>query len=389
MLLYTFILILLSFGVYHFDYRKNILLKSTFYFFVFIVSTLMMGLRYRVGGDALVYEGMYHYLPNLNNISNYIRNFHNTNNFQPGYLYFVAVCKSIEPDYYFYQFIHSIIFNSIYFWFIKKNSKVPFTSLFISYIFLVYFYFGFEIQREMFCICCFLLSYNYFLNNKWLPYYIICSFAIVFHISAIFLLFLPFFKIINFSTRLIWFSLILSVPILLSKLIFIDLIKVFLITESMKTKGEMYSEIEFSVLGILFFYFTRVIVFVPFLIYYSKNKIFEKRYDWLFISIFWLSIFSQVMVGFDRLINYLYIPLVLFFADFLHNKQYVFTNFLGRKMVNLSCYLFLFSIIWIKCFIANFNNKYFFYYVYFPYESVFDKVETKGREDYIEVMWSQ
>ena len=42
MLLYTFILILLSFGVYHFDYRKNILLKSTFYFFVFIVSTLMM-----------------------------------------------------------------------------------------------------------------------------------------------------------------------------------------------------------------------------------------------------------------------------------------------------------------------------------------------------------
>ncbi|WP_265427124.1 EpsG family protein [Chryseobacterium sp. YIM B08800] len=387
MLIYSIIFILLLFGVFHFDYKKNTFLRNFYYFFVFIVCTLMMGLRYKVGGDSLTYEYIYKYLPNINNFFQYTFSDHNENNFQPSYLLFVALCKIIDKGYYFYQFIHAIIFNVVFFMFIKKYSKQPFTAIFIAYIFIVYFYFGYEIQREMFSICCFLLSYKYFIKNKWIPYYLFCIIAFSFHISAVFLFFLPFAKLLKLTKNLIIFSLIASIPILIGRVIFIDFIKILLVTESMQKKGEGYSEIEFSILGTIFFYFVRVIVFIPFLFYYAKNKVEENLYDWMLILILWISILSQVMIGFDRLNNYLYIPLIVFISNFLYEKSFKFKSYFLKKTVILSCFLFLFSIIWIKFFTANIDNKYFFYKVYFPYESVLDKKNTKEREMYLIKMW--
>ena len=388
MFVYTILLFLLLFGCFHFDYRKNTVLKSFYFFAIFIFCTLMTGLRYRVGGDALAYEDYFSSYPDLRSYMYFLNHDNEYFGYQPLYLLFVAACKSISPDYYFYQFLHSVVFNSVFFWFINRYSKYKFTTVLICYVFLLYFYLGYEIQREIFAICCFLIAYKYFLKNRWLPYYLMCIMAFTFHISAIFLFILPFFKLIKFTKRFLVISLIISVPLLFSKLLFIDLLKVILITDSMQKKGEAYSELDFSILGILFFYFIRVIVFIPFLFYYSKNRSKENNYDWMFASLLWMSILSQVMVGFDRVNNYIYLPFVIFIADLAYTNKNNFRFLFGKRLVILSAFLFIFSIIGVKLLVANIGNRYYYYSVYFPYESIFDKKITRERERYIKEMWN-
>ncbi|GGG53304.1 hypothetical protein GCM10007332_13710 [Epilithonimonas arachidiradicis] len=156
----------------------------------------------------------------------------------------------------------------------------------------------------------------------------------------------------------------------------------------MQKKGEAYSEMEFSILGILFFYFVRVIVFIPFLFYYSKNKLRDKNFDWMFVGLLWMSILSQVMVGFDRVSNYIYLPFIIFVTHVIYNKKEWVNTFFGKKAIISSLYLFIFSIIGVKLLVANIDNKYYYYSVYFPYESVLDKKETKARERFIREMWA-
>ncbi|RMZ59322.1 EpsG family protein [Chryseobacterium nematophagum] len=387
MLAYSALLLLLVFGVFHYDFKENKFFKGIYYFIILVTGILVTGLRYRVGGDALSYEDYFSYLPDLDHYWHYITK-KNYEGYQPGWLLFVAFCKSINPDYYYYQFLHSVVFNSVFFWFFWKHSQKPFTCILICYFFLLYFYFGFEIQREMFGICCSLIAYNFFLKNKWIPYYILCTLAFAFHISAVFLFLLPFFKLVKFTNRILVISLLISLPLLFGKVYFIDFLKILLITESMQKKGEGYSEMEFSVLGILFFYFVRVVVFIPFLYSYAKNKI-EDKYDWLILGLFWIAILSQVMVGFDRLNNYLYLPFVLYLADFLYNKKYILRSSFYKNVATISACLFLFSIIQVKFFVGNVDNKYFYYSVYFPYESILDKTRTPARERFMVEYWSQ
>ncbi|MNK84515.1 hypothetical protein D3C87_1043660 [compost metagenome] len=389
MLVYTILLFILIFGVFHFDYRQKKVLQGGYYFFVFLYCTLMAGLRYRVGGDALAYEDYFSSYPDLNSYFYFLSHDNEYFGYQPLYVLFVAACKSIDPDYYFYQLMHSIVFNIVLFWFIKKYASRPFTTILILYIFMLYFYFGYEIQREMFAISCFLIAYKYFMKNKWIPYYLICTVGFFFHISATFLFILPLFKLIQFSKRNLIILVIISVPLLFSKFIFTDLIKVLLVTESMQSKGEKYSEIEFSVVGILFFYVVRFVVFIPFLYFYAKNKVKDNKYNWMFFTLTIMAILSQVMVGFDRLSNYIYIPFVIYVVDMLYDRstEFSFRNKYQRNTIVLSLYLFLFSIIGVKFFVANIDNKYFYYSVYFPYGSVEDKVKSPERERFIYEMW--
>jgi hypothetical protein len=56
MFIYTLLLVLLLFGIFHFDIRKNTFLDKFYFLLLFVFFVLMTGLRYRVGGDALLYE---------------------------------------------------------------------------------------------------------------------------------------------------------------------------------------------------------------------------------------------------------------------------------------------------------------------------------------------
>ncbi len=382
---YFLILFFLAFGVFHYDLKGNKYFKNLYYFITFLLFVLLCGLRYRVGGDSLLYENYYHFFPKIGDYLDYLEN-DNFFGYQPLWLLLVAACKSINPDYYFYQFIHSIIFNSVFFWFIKKKSSKPFTVLLIFFCSLIYLYFGYEIQREILAICCFLIGYESFTKNKWFTYYICAILAFLFHISGIILLILPLFKLIHFNKKLITVVLIVSIPLILAKTFFYDFLSLLLFTESMQKKGAGYSETEFSISGILLFYFIRVVLFLPFLFYYAKVK-FEKM-DWLFSAFLFTSVLSQVMVGFDRLINYLYIPFIVVIVEFIYDKELVFANIIREKIIKLGLYAGIFFVIGIKLFLGNFGST-MYYSIFFPYENTFDRKENKMRETYLIKLWSQ
>lgn len=384
-MIYLLIFFICLFGIFHYEIRNKALFLKPYYFLLFVICTLMTGLRYRVGGDALLYENYFFVYPTLKNYLYFIE-FKNSMNYQPLWILLVAVCKTINPDYYFYQFVHSVIFNSVLFWFLWKYSIKPFTCLFILFINLLYLYYGFEIQREILAICCFLLSYGFFKNNKWFYYYGFVILAFFFHISAVILIFLPFFKLIKFSRKFVFLSIIISIPLIIGKTVFYDVLSSLFFTEAMSERGNVYLGFQFSGSGIVFFYFLRVLVFLPFLLYFAKNRT-SDEHNWLLSSFLVLSILSQVLVGFDRLLNYIYIPLIIFVVDFIYD-QTLNINAIKRKILLSGVIVGFSGILLIKLFISNYGNSN-YYSVFFPYESVFDKHKTPQRERYLIELWRQ
>ncbi|SKB87488.1 EpsG family protein [Soonwooa buanensis] len=385
MVVYIVLFLLVGFGALHFDILKRKHFMNPYFIFVGVFCTLMVGLRYRVGGDALVYEDYYYLYPDISNYLYFID--HKVFlNYQPLWVLFVAICKTFNSDYYFYQFMYSVVFNMIWLWFIKKHSNNPFTVLFILVINLLYFYFGYEVQREMFAISCFLLGYDSFQKNKWIKYYIFAIIAFYFHISATILFIMPFFKLIKFTNKFIIISILVSIPLIVGKTLFYDLISALYVTESMQERGEVYSKVGFSVSGVLFFYFLRVIVFLPFLFYSVKIKKGNSN-DWLLAAFLVLSLLSQVLVGFDRMLNYIYIPIIIYFVDLIYSEMKLLYH-VKANFIKLSFHVGLFGILLVKLFISNYGN-YHYYSVFFPYGSIFEKEKNTERENYLIKLWKQ
>lgn len=387
MLIYSIVFLLLLFGVFHYDHRKNIFLGNVYYFLVFTVMTLMTGLRYRTGGDSLMYEDYYPYLPNLDDLLHFISS-DTALNYQPLYLLFVALCKVFSPDYYFYQMMHALVVNSVIFWFIQRNTRYRYTVLLLMYFFLIYFYFSFEVQREILGVCCFLLAFQYFEKNNWIVYYLFAVVAFFFHISAIILFILPLFKIIIFTRRFIILTVIATFPLIFLKEYLFSIFEIFLVTETMQTKGEVYSEVEFSIVGVLSFYFVRVVVALPFLFASVKNR-FSKH--WLLAAYLVLAISAQIMVGFDRFMNYIYLPFFIYitesiYTQFGHQK----ISWLKRRFIVVAVMLHLFFILDYKVVMdMGVTNRARYQAVFFPYESVFEKEKNSERENFMRELWKR
>lgn len=387
MVIYSIILFLIIFGIINYDFRKNSFLGNFYYFLVFAVMTIMTGMRYRVGGDSLQYDDYFKYFPTLAELQDFVAN-DKSFSYQPLYLLFVALCKTVSADYYFYQMVHSVVVNAVIFWFVRKNSDFKYTVLLFLYIFLFYFYFTFEIQREIFAICCFLLGFEFFKKSKWIPYYALAVTAFFFHISAIILFALPLFKLIKFNRKFIVLTIIFTLPLIFLKGPLYSLLEVFFVSEAIQNKGETYSKLDFSIVGILSYYFVRVIIILPFLLLAAKYKM---KNDWLLAAFLVLSISSQIMVGFDRFLNYLYIPYIIFAVDCIVVKlRELPISLLKRNFVVLAILLNLFFVINYKIVLdMNITNRARYQAVFFPYGSTLDKEKNVERENFIRELWDR
>lgn len=386
MFVYTVVFLVLLFGVFHFDYRNKKFGKNVYVFVVFVLMSLMVGLRYRVGGDALSYENNFVYMPDLPDFFPFIQR-DVSFNYQPLYLLFIAICKSINPEYVFYQLIHAIVVNIIVMRFIYKNSTKFFTSVFLLYGLCIYFYFTYDIQREILAICCFLLGFRYFQHNKWFPYYVFAVLGFLFHISASILFVLPFFKLVKLKKSTIYIIIAVSFALSFAKTYFYDFISIFFITESIAEKGKIYSELDFSIAGLVFFFVGRVFFLLPIVFYYTKHK--DEKMDTIITVFFILSCLCQVMVGFDRMLNYVTIPFIICFSHFIYSPN-VFRFKLSKKFVIFSTYICLFYYICIKI-VMDFNvtDRARYQAVFFPYSSVFDKETYPEREQFMIELWKR
>ena len=85
---------------------------------------------------------------------------------EPLFIFFVALIKSTINDFiFFFQIVHSIIINSVVFWFISSNTKNKFTAVFLYFLFL-YVLVNMEIAREALAVSVFLVSVKFLQNKK-------------------------------------------------------------------------------------------------------------------------------------------------------------------------------------------------------------------------------
>ena len=95
----------------------------------------------------------------------------------------MALIKSTINDFIFFQIVHSIIINSVVFWFISSNTKNKFTAVFLYFLFL-YVLVNMEIAREALAVSVFLVSVKFLQNKKYVAYYLLAIIAFLFHYGA-------------------------------------------------------------------------------------------------------------------------------------------------------------------------------------------------------------
>lgn len=299
MVVYIIPLLLVIFGIYSFDIRRNkggILL----YHFLWVYLVLLMGLRFEVGGDTLVYMEDYIWRGDITQWK-----FSWTDYYEPLYTLLCALTKTISEDFVYFQLVHAIILNTCLFYFISKSTRYKFSALFFCLIYY-YIYFSTEILRESLAIFVFVLNYKNYEKGNWFKYYLGALIAILFHISAIILLVFPFIRWMRFN-KAYWFILCVSI-VLFSKLSVLfsflgDIAKI-------SDKIELYDDIEagkglnFLLVLLSFARFT----FLPLAIYLWDKKILKEHPQFesliCFYTILGVGVWFSPII-FDRFPNYI------------------------------------------------------------------------------------
>lgn len=385
-MIYIFIVFILLIFVYCYDVLKFQSGKIFCLALSFIILTILVGVRYRLGGDALSYESIYDFMPSIRDIrEDGLYPFDYLVIYQPLWILLNACSVSISRDFLAFQLIHSVIINTLLFVYILKNSKKQFTVLFFLFVTHYYFYFVIEIEREVLAIGIFLLNINNLQKKKWISYYLLCVLSFMFHLSAIILFFIPLFKKINLTFKQVVIVLLLLTPFIFFKQSLISLLKPFFFLEFLQDKLDTYSEFGFSVAGIILNYLLRVIFLMPLLFY---NNIYKKYsdYQWMFHLMAILSVLSLSLVGIERFLNYFIIPYIVIFIDFIYynkfedHKKYISIIVIVCTLVNL--------LSGIPRRLLSTNKKGTpYFYLFYPYTSIFDKKIIYEREKFMEENW--
>jgi len=383
MIVYLLILLFILFGVFNFDLLNNKAGKKLYIIFSFIFLALMSAFRYRVGGDSVVYETFFLELPKLKEIPYYYFNY-NKHGYQPFWLLLNGLVKEFGGDVYNFQMLHAIILNSLLYIYLKSSTKYTLTFLLFFFCSLLYFYFAFDIQRESLAIAFFLINIKNLENNNWIKYYLLAIVSFMFHMSAIVIFIFPLFKLVRINRKIVITLVLIGLPLTLLKSTFLNIFSTFLFMDSMKAKADIYSQGDFSLVGLLSFYFVRVILPLPFILFLSRIN--NKQKNGLLFGFIIFSIFAQIIVGFERFLNYIYIWIIVQFINELYRKEFLSIQFFRRNIYKLSFGSMLFFVIFYKVFMTdNYGNHY--YSIFFPYENVFTMQKDEERENFIKNLW--
>lgn len=285
------------------------------YNFLLIAFILIAGLRWKVGGDTLVYQNKFE-----NNIVTIFNlNYENIwdSGFEPGIVILMSLCKTIFNEFWFFQFVHATIVNVILFKFFKKYTVYKFTAVFV-YSFFYFFYFNTEILREVLAICIFIYMYPLLENKKYKKYYLLNIIALFFHTSAIILLIIPIFSKIKFNKKGIYYLTGLFVILSLMFTIFPNVTRLFLFTDRLAAKYDVYVDYSFSLIGMIYNFI--MFAFLPYIVisFNRKNgKI--NQFENLFFSYFLIISVYLSFSGAGRFINYFGPFMLVYYVNTFYN----------------------------------------------------------------------
>lgn len=214
MLVYIVIFVFLLIPIIRFDLMKIEGNKNLWFYSSLVLLVLMAGLRFRLGSDTLIYMRLFEKNPSLRELSTFD---FATAQFNPLWYFFNAPFVTLK-SFTLFQLAHVAIVNSIFFWFFRKYvPKAYFTAILIYYI-GYFFYFNMDILREVLSICVLLLAYPFLEKKRFVPYYLLCIFALCVHMSAVVMLLIPLTLI--FKRDHVWVSLMSMAVVAISFTVF-------------------------------------------------------------------------------------------------------------------------------------------------------------------------
>lgn len=360
MLLYLIPIFIFFIGVLLCDVEKKTKYSLPLIFISFLYMTLLIGLRFEVGGDTLNYMGDYQWRVPL---SDWKPTF--LDKFQPGYAFLCSLAKSISPEFYVFQLLHVFLLNMLLFIFVYRNAKYKFAALTTVY-FICYIYFSTEILRESLAVMVFIYSYKNFEQGKWYKYYLGVALAALFHVSAVFLLLLPFLKWVKFDKNYIYAMFVVIVGTMAMDKVFAILSNMALVGEKISVYSDMTSIGLFAgminLLKRCVFPVTCVLFFR-----YGCGKEMKYQRAIAIMSLFGVaSFFSPVIFG--RVINYF----IIFFA--ISYSDVVMEMLLSRRKILIGN-----AKVFLICFVLLYGSEYVLYRRYerfLPYYSIFNPVSV-------------
>ena|SRR5690554_1125936 len=377
------IYLILFFTVLHLSIRYDFNSKKEFsriwYNFILFLFILVAGFRYKVGGDTQEYFIHYEYVDSFGNtsLSELL-----AGRFAFLWNLFEAICKSVSEDFVVLQLVHAIFVNIVVFWFIRKYSRFPFTSVLIYYLF-AYLYFNMEIMRESISISFFLLAYPYFERKLWLKYYLFALVAIFFHISAVIIFVFPLLRFFKANIRSLFVITTLFIGFIILLQNNSDLMNLLLLTKMIEVKFHTYSEYGLNNTG-------KVITFISFIIiplYMStiNKKLQRGRYSLfedIYLVYFLIAITYVLFPGFSRFMNYMTPFMMIYFADLLNNI-YISTKYRSiSRLVVLAIFMVVFTPKYL--YYSEDTNRFYpntiKFNLHYPYSSIFDKKEYDFRD---------
>lgn len=408
-MIYLIPLIFTLYLVYHYDYRGHTKYKVLCYVILLVLLICIAGFRYRLGGDSIMYENYFEWAPKIGELraSDFTKN-----RFAPGYVAMQSLIRTFTSDFMWLQLFHATIVCSIIFWFFYVNTKKPFIAVLLFY-FMLYVFFLMEVMRESLAVCMFLISWPMLRDGKWLKYYLCSVLALCFHISSLFMLFLPLLllpgirNLFVFGKRqLIILPLVLIFGLAINAM-FYKYIELISVSDTITERAQVYSKHEslggavLNPLGAMTF-FVRYLLY-GFLAIYFLNKRhginasniwkqehsemdYEKkelsRLEFLFIvGSYFLTMAIPIFI-FNRFNNYFF-PFTIILIS-----RWVFTNLkiYGRTIrMNIAYWGVLFlPMVYFQMVgyynKANTNNDLRVYMKYYPYASRFDRTVDNKRE---------
>jgi hypothetical protein len=339
----------------------------------YLLFVAIAGFEKGLGGDNLGYAVMFDDVVKLNDFS--FTDIDIGGRFQPLWLYFQSIAKTIEDDFTSLMILHAVVINASIFFFVRNKTSRVFSTLLLFFITLDYFYFNIEILRESLAISCFLLGLLFLEKKakyKYIAYYGLAIIAFFFHAGAIFLFVFPIgYYLIERYRRspkfILYFSLM---AIGLANLgLFITYLTPVGALVNVVEQFQDYASHEMNTFNQLIMAIYRSSYVV--ILLYCGSKIGYKDNLIINCNIFLvlLMLCSPFIIGLYRLCNYLQIPFFILAADVFylsrktHYRQYV--------VIALSL-MFVYYINFYSVSATFLGHDARLYQMYFPYRCIFD-----------------
>ena len=247
-MIYFIILIIEFILIYQYDYLQKKSNKWGWYYFLMVVLICIAGFRYNLGIDTYRYQKFYetNVIPVYDLTFGYLKD----SRYQPLYVIFCSLCKTITSEFWFFQLVHAALVNSIIFFFFKKYTKYIFVAVCL-YSLSVYLGYTMETMRASCSIVMMLLGYDQFKEGRKIWALVFFVAAYLFHIEAIilfpiyiYLLFAD--KTIKLGKNIFFIAIALTVlsPILAS--LIRNYLFLFVFTSAMGDKIDIYASTGFE-----------------------------------------------------------------------------------------------------------------------------------------------